>query len=543
VIDDCTNTASCAQTIRITCPKICVTKEVACYLGTNAQGSEVCGAFSKFATGVEGDTQDPAFCYRIAVTNCGRVDLTNVIVFDDKFGDLTTNAFGGSPPVLPVGGAVSFEFKAELNGSPLANTNALVTNTVIASAQSALSGRAVTNWDFAVAQIIPAAMSAEQLYQLAGGGLTNCLYLSDLLPHVVVTYVTLHNNGMADLSNVWVTNAIANPCLVNAGPFTVPAGGSVTVPVCTNTTYTCSNTLSTLIVTADSYSLPDEPPLCARDIAGEPIIVRAEAPGCVQCTLPDAARVTGGGRQADPLLYPPDARYVTHGGQVGAPLGQANCTVTSRNQGGNPCIHGRWTHVRHAQGGSQGNFHARLFDTMACSCLDTNLGAGGAYGPGTVVNAVCNPNDTTAGPAPRRAPANKIAFTGIGDWADGKGGRVPQSVLFRVDLEDRGEPGGSHAHGGVAPADRYRIRIWVLSEDELIQFHGSGADPHLINFRNAISACHGINVRDGEDVPNGTAVFGVRPPDIDDGGELQRGNVQIHPMIKNCSSTTLLLLE
>jgi hypothetical protein len=61
----------------------------------------------------------------------------------------------------------------------------------------------------------------------------------------------------------------------------------------------------------------------------------------------------------------------------------------------------------------------------------------------------------------------------------------------------------------------------------------------LLSFRNAISACIGINVRDGVDIPNscgpnGTPVFGVRPPDIDDGGELERGNHQIHPSIKNC---------
>jgi hypothetical protein len=29
-------------------------------------------------------------------------------------------------------------------------------------------------------------------------------------------------------------------------------------------------------------------------------------------------------------------------------------------------------------------------------------------------------------------------------------------------------------------------------------------------------------------------VFGIRPPDIDDGGELERGNHQIHPSIKSC---------
>ena len=59
-------------------------------------------------------------------------------------------------------------------------------------------------------------------------------------------------------------------------------------------------------------------------------------------------------------------------------------------------------------------------------------------------------------------------------------------------------------------------------------------DPKLTAFRTAIAACNGLNVRDGVDVPNGTAVFGYRAPDIDDGGELERGNQQIHPSVMSC---------
>src|SRR5204862_7151767 len=130
----------------------------------------------------------------------------------------------------------------------------------------------------------------------------------------------------------------------------------------------------------------------------------------------------------------------------------------------------------------------------------------------TIEHGVCNPGDRLSGPGQPRAPANKIVFTGVGDWAATSGRREPQSVLFRVDIEDRGEPGGSHPHGSKPPPDRYRIRIWVLSEDEIAQLKGAGSDPHLTAFRTAISACNGLNVRDGVDVSNGTAVFGVRPP-------------------------------
>jgi hypothetical protein len=325
----------------------------------------------------------------------------------------------------------------------------------------------------------------------------------------------------------------------------------MTVALCTNSAYVCSNQASTITVTASHYAMTNVAQLCAFDIDGKQIVVRSECPGCVECTRPNACRVTGGGRQDDPLVYPANVRYVTHGGQVGAPVGERICEVTEDFFLGNPCIHGRWTHVRHQQGGLRGNFHARYYDTLECACLDTSLtptnvtvaGVNGApnqsyvnlvYGPGTVVNGRCNPGDRVAGPEPRKSPANKIVFTGVGDWADPNGRRASRATLFRVDIEDRSEPGGSHPKGGTPPPDRYRIRIWVLSDLELNQLSGSGPDRYLLNFRNAISACNGIDVQDGATVPNGAPAFGVRAPDIDDGGELERGNHQIHPSIKEC---------
>jgi hypothetical protein len=246
-------------------------------------------------------------------------------------------------------------------------------------------------------------------------------------------------------------------------------------------------------------------------------------------------------------------RYVTYGGQVGAPVGDSNCVVTAQFHLGNPCIHGRWTHVRHVKGGLEGNFHGRFYDTLDCACLETNYDSTGLYDPGTVVNGVCG--NRHIGPLPRKAPANKIIFTGVGDWADPNGRRAPRSVLFRVDLEDRGEPGNDHAldigpKAGRVP-DRYRIRIWVLSDAELLELAGGGADPYLLNFRNAIAACHGIKYFDGVTTQyvghncgtSGSIVFGgpgdtagapVRLPDIDDGGEQLHGNHQIHPMIMQC---------
>ena len=154
-----------------------------------------------------------------------------------------------------------------------------------------------------------------------------------------------------------------------------------------------------------------------------------------------------------------------------------------------------------------------------------------------------------AGPEPRRAPANKIVFTGVGDWACPNGRREPRAALFRVDIEDRSEPGGFHPGGAKPPADRYRIRIWVLTAAEKAALDNP-ADG-LIAFRNCIAACNGLLTQDGVcgdnncsgDICTGAGTTGtitfsggcpVRRPNIDDGGELKNGNHQIHPQIKAC---------
>jgi hypothetical protein len=207
-----------------------------------------------------------------------------------------------------------------------------------------------------------------------------------------------------------------------------------------------------------------------------------------------------------------------------------------------------------------GNFHARYFDTLACACLGDGLVNTNTceYELGVVVDGICNPveADGNGHSEGRAAPANKIVFTGVGDWADPNGIRKPRTALFRVDIEDRGEPGGAKPLDGERPADRYRIRIWVLTDDELLRLNNP-ADG-LINLppdcdscttvsRNAIRACLGIRVQDGvcgpnvcATNPNGQTCFElpasvpVRLPDIDDGGELKNGTEQIHPQPHPC---------
>ena len=524
-------------------PKICVTKEVACFLGTNApqpltplpiEPGEFCDVFGKNAIGVSGDTQSPAFCYRITVSNCGDVPLTNVTVIDQPFGDLTTNFFATPGTVFPTNGSITYTFKVELDHN--------LTNTVTVSGKSTLTGQSVTTNDHATVKIIPAKVECAKLISVDGGPLQSDVTIEDELTHSIVWYARVFNTGEANLKNVIVTDVTTNlGCDVTLAPFDLDAGDDITLPLCTNASFvaTGGGIVNDIIVSADQFSVgTNHDSVCAHDINGDNILVRSQCSATITIELPNACRTTGGGRQDSPLTFPNNVRYVTHGGQVGAPVGNHVCVVTPTFYRGNPCIHGRWEHVRHAQGGLRGNFHARIYDTLECACLDTNVDVNGVYGNGTVTGKVCNADNRDAGPLPRPAPANKIVFTGIGDYTETNGRRVPRACLFRVDIEDRSEPGGSHPGGAHAPADRYRIRIWLLSAAE--QARLNNPNDALISWRNAISACNGINVRDGVDVPNGTPVFTdvsigfTNAPTIDDGGELERGNHQIHPAIKNC---------
>jgi len=519
-------------------PKICVTKEVVCVTPSGCATN-----WSDLAIGVKSGDDCPAFCYRITVYNCGDEPLNNVTVTDTNLNAYLTNC------TFPTALAVGQSYTCVIPGVVECEDDG---GTVVACGVGALSGRTVCTNDAAGVQIreinivCEATVNGQPFIEIECDG----------QPHVVTNAVRICNTGDLPLSDI----TVYAPHLVALGGACAEVANlrlSLGVGECTNIVLCvdapacepdCGIAFSNYVqVTA--YVDLTKTNVCdwIKDTSNR--VVRAststECEAVVGCVAPNACRTTGGGRQDDPLVYPRDVRYVTHGGQVGAPVGNRVCEVTDDFYLGNPCIHGRFTHVRHAKGGLRGNFHARYYDTLDCVCLDTNTFAQVSqfgytnlvYGPGTIEDQVCNPDDhKVAGPQPRPAPANKIVFTGVGDWADPNGRRAPRACLFRVDIEDRSEPGGSHPGGSVDPADRYRIRIWVLTQQELALLRGAGqgSDKYLKGFRNAISACNGLNVVDGATVPNGAAAFGVRAPDIDDGGELERGNRQIHPAIKRC---------
>jgi hypothetical protein len=155
-------------------------------------------------------------------------------------------------------------------------------------------------------------------------------------------------------------------------------------------------------------------------------------------------------------------REGSFGGQVGAPCGCIGCFDELDH------VQGSWQYSRKSTEGKKGTMHARDYNSLVCAL------------------------DQGAGPAPPAAPANKACFAGVGDFSPTSGQKT-ERVAFRVQVEDRGEPGS---------ADVYRIWIWTESS-------GMNAD------KLAEAACC-LNP-----VPAGASII--------DGGVLVSGNIQIHP--------------
>ncbi len=201
-------------------------------------------------------------------------------------------------------------------------------------------------------------------------------------------------------------------------------------------------------------------------------------------------RITAGGITPDGQMDTgalADILRATFGGQVGAPCGCIGCFDEFDH------IQGNWTHSRKSR---RGSFHAKDYNSLICGC------------DGVFDGELCNPGDREPGPEPRPAPANMACFSGIGDF-NPTSGRRAVAVAFRVEVEDRSEP----AVGKLQPDDVYRIRIWIP---------GPGETPAAL----ADQACC------TNSSPTG------RAPDVDDGGVIIHGNIQIHPVLPNTEQGT-----
>jgi hypothetical protein len=184
----------------------------------------------------------------------------------------------------------------------------------------------------------------------------------------------------------------------------------------------------------------------------------------------------------------------TGGGQVGAPCGCIGCFDDFDH------IQGSWQHSRKKK---QGSMHALDFSSLVCGC---DADAGGPL-PGKFDGVICGDRDT--GPLPRPAPANLACFTGVGDFSETGTGKKTERVAFRVEVEDRGEPGAGTNSG--PSEDVYDIRIWRPTGNETVK-----------TLVDAI-CCRKSTAQAVADAG--------RQPDIFDGGNLIHGNLQIHPQI------------
>jgi hypothetical protein len=252
------------------------------------------------------------------------------------------------------------------------------------------------------------------------------------------------------------------------------------------------------------------------------------------------------------------------GGQVGAPCGCSGCFTSGDPEADLAFerIQGNWQYDRKDPTRpndlfKNGTFHAKEYNSLICGCCSAGLpnctegviqteGAGACFIQGASSDAldglVCGDDIGFSGPRPRPAGANIICFSGMGDWVD-TNGRKTDKVAFRVEAEDRSEP--SVGKNAVETCDYHRIRIWFPQ--------GTCGDGTTVCKSNAGCGKNGIcTFAPGESpeeladascctTPNEASDFDdnyghvpcLRYPDIDDGGNLRNGNIQIHPPLPN----------
>src|ERR1051326_1162628 len=202
--------------------RICVAKEIACVL----QGGS-CGSFGPTATGVKSASVCPAFCYRITVSNCGDVDLVNVTVVDDKL-----NLGGcGFPTSLAKGQSFTCD---TLKATWCVDT----VNTVSANGVNAVTGEhAPEATASATAFIRQPAVACVKLASSPDDGDgdpngSDVALPGDGADHTVNYSVQVNNSGTTDLIVTVDDPALAEAGWVMPAPFSLPAGHSTVVPLC-----------------------------------------------------------------------------------------------------------------------------------------------------------------------------------------------------------------------------------------------------------------------------------------------------------------------
>jgi uncharacterized repeat protein (TIGR01451 family) len=304
------NTTPCSASVCCAgCPQLRVTKGVACVVcTTNANGivlecASFNGQFNKDAFGIRSDTQEPAFCYEITVSNNGQVPLVNLVVSDNRFGVLTNNV------TLGVGGELVFRLTTNwISFAPNDKSLAYaITNTVTASSTSPSyigcpnvdSGGTISSSDFAIAHVRPLAITCEKLVSVNGGTPTDSFSASGLIATNIVWYAVVHNTGQADAENIVITESNSGnglPCNVNITIPLLDAGNSTgLIPLCTNGGFSTSACVETNIqnsiqVVAQAAA---EGTNCVWDIHGSNITARTTCQATVNLTCPKAGCTPG----------------------------------------------------------------------------------------------------------------------------------------------------------------------------------------------------------------------------------------------------------
>jgi hypothetical protein len=526
---------SCSNSLEICgVPCVNISKLVKCVDVNECLSGNCSTVLSQYGTSATG-VRDAAFCYSITITNCGTVALNNVDVVDNQLGSSL-----GFSSTLAIGQSQTRFFQKDYPGFV-----GTIRNTATVSGQGA--GSNVTATANALVTLLSPSITCTKTVSLNGGPATagGTVQVPFGSSNVLTFAVIVRNNGDVDLQNVTIVDTGVSGCGSSSNVVaSLAQGQSVTSVLCEVTQVICppdTTMNNTVNVTAEVATnvCSINPANCQRIVAS----TSCNNTITLTCVAPAGCRTTGGGKQPSENTCP-TIRYVTHGGQVGAPFGVASAPDCATGTGfNNPCIRGEFQHVRHIKGGLRGVFHAASngnqhdFDSLMCACLPCNERStnavyttsnpfGGCHpddrtytSTNAVVDGLCNPGDRICGPEPRRAPANKIAFSGVGSYTMSNGRKTPKSVVFRVDLEDRGEPGGAFPRGAKAPPDRYRMRIWFISGDS-----DSASNRAL---RDAVAVRNPLDERVLRTL---SCVGGAVPaPDIDDGGDLDRGNRQIHP--------------
>ena len=275
-------------------PCIGVTKQVACL-----QPGNTCGTFGSVAQGFlgancAGAPDAPAFCYEIAVTNCGTVPLTNVTVKDNLLGDLTSTFFPVSTTVFEPGASAtayfSMSFTATATNTVAVQGEAAFAGTVTNGSEVITNGYPVANTASAAALVAPAsiscALSLTSPYVSATNNGGSTLILPEILPGqpAVTVSLVVSNTGASALNNVTISvpSSIQGMTCQAPSPFNLPVGGSQTFQLCSNIV-TCPIN-QTFDVTVTGVVESDANHCGIYDLTGSPISVCCSSIGTVECS-------------------------------------------------------------------------------------------------------------------------------------------------------------------------------------------------------------------------------------------------------------------